>query len=188
MTDKGTIPAGCIAKKGHAWLHITKHANSMHSLDILPLVQKDNNLQKEFGLESVQLPDQLAISTIDEENTTFVFRIFCLGLFSFYLLYIPANLSWLHPFYEGILPRKHSLAGYLQIVMNNSSRKKGQTNVTLQLKLRESQQVLFNGMCACTVYWFWVCTDSSLLSYRFRQVTKPAPNFLIYSGFMLKPL
>lgn len=124
---------------------------SMHSLDILPLVQKDNNLQKEFRLESGQLPDQFVISTISEENTTFVSRIFCLGLFSFYLLYIPANLLWLHPFYEGILPCKHSLSGYLQIVVNNSSRKKCQTNVSLQLKLCEISRFCSMG-CVHALY------------------------------------
>lgn len=160
---------------------------STHSLDILPLLQKDNNLQKEFRLESGQLPGQFVISTICEENTTFVSRIFCLGLFSFYLLYIPANLLWLHPFYEAILPCKHSLSVYLQIVVNNSSRKKCQTNVNLQLKLCESQQVLFNGMCACTVYWFWFAWIHAFWATGSDKSSKPTPNFLIYSGFMLKP-
>lgn len=37
---------------------------------------------------------------------------------------------------------------------NNLSRKKCQMNVTLRLKLCESQQVLLNGMCAYIIFWF----------------------------------
>lgn len=72
--------------------------------------------------------------------------------------------------------------------LNNSSRRKCQMNVTLQLKLCESQQVLFNGMCTCTVFWVWFAWIHVFWATGSDKSSKPTPNLPFYSGFMLKPL
>lgn len=60
-----------------------------YRLEILPLIQK--NRRKEFRLEAGQLPDQFLKSQTGEENTTFVFRLFCFQAVLFgCILFLPA--------------------------------------------------------------------------------------------------
>lgn len=70
----------------------------------------------------------------------------------------------------------NTLSDCLQIFVKNSSRKKCQMNVTLQLKLCESQQVLFNGMCAYAVFWFWFAWIHPFSATGSDKSTKPTPN------------
>lgn len=157
-----------------------------YRLEILPLIQKDNKPQKGFRLEVGQLSDQFVRSQMAEENNTFIFRVFCLNVFSLYLLCRPAGLFWLHSFCAAIPPCKHSLTT-CRFFVNTLQGKICQMIMTLQLKPCKSQQVFLAGMCACVAFWVWFAWIHSSWAMVSDKTSKPTPNLPFYSGSTVKP-
>lgn len=160
----------------HHWMY---ELNAL-SLEILSLIQNDNNLQKEFRLEcSGQLPDLF----VQSHRIIWGYLFIC-------FLSTCTNRQEICP--DCILsvkiffPTNAFCLTTCRFFVNNSSRKKCQMNVTLWLKLCESQQVLFNGMSARTVLvWVWLAYIEASWATGSNKSAKPTSDLPIYSGFML---
>lgn len=173
---EGDNTCGCSAESCPCLAaHHQMYGFNAYRQEILPLIQKNNNAQKEFRLEAGQLPDQFLKSQTGEENTTFVFRVFCLDAFSFYLLCRPADVLWLHSFCAAIPPCKHTLTT-CRFFVNTSQGKTCQMTMTLQLKPCKSQQVLLAGMCACIAFWVWLTWIKASWATGSDQTSNPTPN------------
>lgn len=138
-----------------------------YRLEILPLIQK-NNRRKEFRLEAGQLPDQFLKSQTGEENTTFVFRLLCLDVFSFYLLCRPADVLWLHSFCAAIPPCKHTLTACRFFCEYFTRENVSNDNDLAAKAVEKSADFVSWDVCTYCVLGL-VCMDSCQLSYRFRQ-------------------